>query len=67
IAQLASENEAISAADRADLAAFAGLYVLSTAVIGVVLMKESKRLGRLIFPPRPTLATEGGTNGPRAP
>ncbi|MGH3013903.1 MAG: cation:proton antiporter [Gaiellaceae bacterium] len=67
IAQLASENEAISSADRADLAAFAGLYVLATAVIGVVLMKESKRLGRLIFPPRPTLATEGGTNGPRAP
>jgi monovalent cation:H+ antiporter-2, CPA2 family len=67
IAQLASENEAISAADRADLAAFAGLYVLATAVIGVVLMKESKRLGRVLFPPRPTLVTEGGTHGPRAP
>jgi monovalent cation:H+ antiporter-2, CPA2 family len=67
IAQLASENEAISSADRADLAAFAGLYVLATAVIGVVLMKESKRLGRVLFPRRPTLATEGGTHGPRAP
>jgi monovalent cation:H+ antiporter-2, CPA2 family len=67
IAQLASENEAISAADRADLAAFAGLYVLATAVIGVVLMKESKRLGRVLFPSGPTLATEGGTHGPRAP
>ncbi|MGH3018921.1 MAG: cation:proton antiporter [Gaiellaceae bacterium] len=65
IAQLASENEAISSADRADLAAFAGLYVLATAVIGVVLMKESKRLGRVLFPPK--LATEGGTHGPRAP
>ncbi|MGH3020488.1 MAG: cation:proton antiporter [Gaiellaceae bacterium] len=67
IAQLASENDAIDAATQADLAAFAGLYVLATAVIGVVLMKESKRLGRVIFPTRPTLATEGGTNGPRAP
>jgi len=69
IAQLASENDAIDAATQADLAAFAGLYVLATAVIGVVLMKESKRLGRVLFPARPatTLATEGGTNGPRAP
>ena len=67
IAQLASENEAIDVATQADLAAFAGLYVLATAVIGVVLMKESKRLGRVLFPPRPTLATEGGTHGPRAP
>ena len=66
IAQLASDNDAIDAATQADLAAFAGLYVLATAVIGVVLMKESKRLGRLLFPP-PTLATEGGTHGPRAP
>jgi len=67
IAQLASENDAIGASTRADLTAFAGLYVLATAVIGVVLMKESKRLGRVFFPRRPTLATEGGTNGPRAP
>ena len=53
IAQLASTNEAISAATRADLAAFAGLYVLATATVGVVLMKESKRLGRRVFrPPR---------------
>jgi hypothetical protein len=28
------------------LVAFAGLYVLVTATIGVVLMKESKALGR---------------------
>ena len=46
LAQLAAENAAICAADRADLVAFAGLYVLATATIGVVLMKESKRLGR---------------------
>jgi hypothetical protein len=35
--------------------AFAGLYVLATALIGVILMKESKRLGRRLFPPQPRL------------
>jgi monovalent cation:H+ antiporter-2, CPA2 family len=50
LAQLAAENTRIGAADRADLVAFAGLYVLATATIGVVLMKESKRLGRRLFP-----------------
>jgi CPA2 family monovalent cation:H+ antiporter-2 len=58
IAQLASENSAIPAADRADLIAFAGLYVLATATIGVVLMKESKAIGRRLFPP-PRLETGG--------
>jgi K+:H+ antiporter subunit KhtU len=52
LAQIAAGNEAISAADRSELAAFAGLYVLATATIGVVLMKESKRIGRALFPPR---------------
>ena len=51
IAQLATENPSIAAAERADLVAFAGLYVLATATIGIVLMKESKALGRRIFPP----------------
>ena len=50
LAQLASDNDAIAASDRADLVAFAGLYVLATATIGVILMKESKRLGRRLFP-----------------
>ena len=50
IAQLAAGNAAIAAADRADLVAFAGVYVLATATIGVILMKESKRLGRRLFP-----------------
>jgi CPA2 family monovalent cation:H+ antiporter-2 len=49
IAELASDNPAIPAADRADLVAFAGLYVLVTATIGVALMKESKALGRRLF------------------
>jgi hypothetical protein len=43
---------------KADLAAFAGLYVLLTATIGVVLMKESKWIGRALFRPR-TLGEEG--------
>jgi CPA2 family monovalent cation:H+ antiporter-2 len=49
IAELASRNDAIPGADRADLVAFAGLYVLGTATIGVVLMKESKKLGRILL------------------
>jgi CPA2 family monovalent cation:H+ antiporter-2 len=52
LAQVASANTAIDASARTDLVAFAGLYVLITATIGVVLMKESKRLGRQLFPIR---------------
>ena len=55
IAQLAASNEALSSGHRADLVAFAGLYVLATATIGIVLMKESKRVGRAVFR-RPKLA-----------
>jgi CPA2 family monovalent cation:H+ antiporter-2 len=50
LAQVASANALISRGDRTDLVAFAGLYVLITATVGLVLMKESKRLGRLLFP-----------------
>ena len=50
LAQIASGNSAIPLGDREDLVAFAGLYVLATATLGVVLMKESKRLGRWLFP-----------------
>jgi hypothetical protein len=49
LAQLASDNPAISGDDSEKLVAFAGLYVLVTATIGVVLMKESKVLGRRLF------------------
>jgi monovalent cation:H+ antiporter-2, CPA2 family len=59
VAQLAAGNEAIGSSTRADIVAFSGLYVLATATIGVVLMKESKALGRWIFPPR-RLAAERG-------
>jgi CPA2 family monovalent cation:H+ antiporter-2 len=54
LAQLAAENPAIPGAQQSQLVAFAGLYVLVTATIGVVLMKESKVLGRRLFP-APTL------------
>src|SRR5215204_3588286 len=51
LAQIASGNSAIPLGDREDLVAFTGLYVLATATLGVVLMKESKRIGRWLFPP----------------
>ena len=57
LAQLATGNSRISDAVRSDLTAFAGLYVLITATVGVILMKESKWLGRRLFPP-PRLAAE---------
>ena len=57
LAQLAAENEAIGPDSQAKLVAFAGLYVLATATLGVILMKESKLLGRRLFRTR-TLAEE---------
>jgi CPA2 family monovalent cation:H+ antiporter-2 len=57
LAQIAAGNAAIAIADRDEITAFAGLYVLATATVGVVLMKESKRLGRILFP-IPRLKTE---------
>jgi monovalent cation:H+ antiporter-2, CPA2 family len=58
LAQVASANDELLADQQETLIAFAGLYVLITATIGVVLMKESKVLGRRLFRV-PTLA-EGG-------
>jgi CPA2 family monovalent cation:H+ antiporter-2 len=55
LAQLAADNPAIPDAQQTQLVAFAGLYVLITATIGVVLMKESKILSRRLFA-APTLA-----------
>ena len=57
LAQLAADNEAIAPDSQAKLVAFAGLYVLATATLGVILMKESKVLGRRLFRTR-TLAEE---------
>jgi CPA2 family monovalent cation:H+ antiporter-2 len=50
VAQLAAGNVALSVAEQEDIAAFAGIYVLVTATVGVVLMKESKKLGRALLP-----------------
>jgi monovalent cation:H+ antiporter-2, CPA2 family len=66
LAQVAVANEALEISARRDLVAFAGLYVLATAIVGVLLMKESKRIGRRLFPAMPRLAT-GGTYDERAP
>jgi CPA2 family monovalent cation:H+ antiporter-2 len=49
LAQIAEQNPRISEATHVKLAAFAGLYVLVTAIVGVVLMKESKAIGRRLF------------------
>jgi CPA2 family monovalent cation:H+ antiporter-2 len=50
LAQIAGGNPKLSGDVRRDLVAFAGLYVLATATLGVVLMKESRRIGRILFP-----------------
>jgi monovalent cation:H+ antiporter-2, CPA2 family len=50
LAQIAGGNARLSGDVRRDLVAFAGLYVLATATLGVVLMKESRRIGRILFP-----------------
>ena len=44
------EPDAVPESTRGDIVAFAGLYVLVSATIGVALMKESKRVGRALFP-----------------
>jgi CPA2 family monovalent cation:H+ antiporter-2 len=67
LAQVAQTNAALGASARRDLVAFSGLYVLATSLVGVVLMKESKRIGRRLFPAPPRLNPEGGTDAPRAP
>jgi CPA2 family monovalent cation:H+ antiporter-2 len=50
LAQIASGNPQISSQTQEKLVAFAGLYVLITATLGVALMKESKLIGRRLFP-----------------
>jgi CPA2 family monovalent cation:H+ antiporter-2 len=54
LAQVASTNAELLRSQQEKLVAFAGLYVLITATIGLALMKESKVLGRRLFP-APTL------------
>lgn len=58
LAQLAAANAAIAASVREDLAAIAGLLVLTSAVVGIALMRSSKQIGRALLPP-PRLNGEG--------
>jgi CPA2 family monovalent cation:H+ antiporter-2 len=57
IAQLAAANDVVTGSAQEKLIAFSGMYVLLTATLGIVLMKESKVLGRMLFrtPARTTL------------
>jgi CPA2 family monovalent cation:H+ antiporter-2 len=58
LAQLASTNPRLPGDDRAKLVAFAGLYVLVSATLGLALMRESKVLGRRLFRTTPRLVEE---------
>jgi CPA2 family monovalent cation:H+ antiporter-2 len=52
LAQLAAAGVALEQSFRDRVSPFAGLFVLVTAALGVVLMRESRRLGRVAFPSR---------------
>jgi CPA2 family monovalent cation:H+ antiporter-2 len=52
LAGLAAGGVALDSEFRDLVSPFAGLFVLATAVAGVVLMRESRRIGRIAFPSR---------------
>jgi CPA2 family monovalent cation:H+ antiporter-2 len=52
LANLAAGGVALEAAFRDQVEPFAGIFVLATAVLGVVFMRESRRIGRVVFPRR---------------
>lgn len=52
LAGLAAGGAALDTEFRDLVSPFAGVFVLVTAVVGVVLMRESRRIGRLAFPSR---------------
>lgn len=52
LAGLAAAGAALDPEFRELVSPFAGLFVLATAVAGVVFMRESRRIGRLAFPSR---------------
>ena len=52
LANLAAAGAALDETFRELVSPFAGLFVLATAIAGVVLMRESRRIGRVVFPPR---------------
>ena len=51
-AQLAAAGVALDAGFRERITPFAGIFVLATAIVGVVSMRESRRVGRMLFPVR---------------
>jgi CPA2 family monovalent cation:H+ antiporter-2 len=52
LAQLAAAGVALDPEFRDLVGPFAGLFVVTTALVGVLLMRESRRLGRALFPVR---------------
>lgn len=49
LSQLAAAGVALDAAFRERIEPFAGVFVVATTVIGVLFMKESRRIGRRLF------------------
>ena len=60
LAQLAALGTALSPEFRQQVVSFAGLLVLVTAAIGVILMRESRTVGRAIFGTSRKKAPPGG-------
>jgi len=63
LAQLAVAGVALDAEFRERVGSFAGLLVLATAVIGVVLMRESHKIGQALFRRRAAGTGEAGGGG----
>jgi CPA2 family monovalent cation:H+ antiporter-2 len=64
LANLAAAGAALDATFRERVEPFAGLFVLATAVAGVILMRESRRIGRAIWPSRRQPAPRAWTGEP---
>lgn len=60
LAQLAALGTALSPEFREQIVSFAGLLVLVTAAVGVLLMRESRTLGRTLFGSKRAPAPHGG-------
>ena len=60
LAQLAALGTALSPEFREKVVSFAGLLVLVTAALGVILMRESRTLGRALFGSTRRMAPDGG-------
>lgn len=50
LSQLAVGGAALDATFREDVGFFAGIFVVATTVTGVLFMRESRRVGRILFP-----------------